>query len=61
MALTNLQRDKDCDTAQELDGKRNIQVMHPVKRQLWGRKFWIDGYCVSTAGKYGDEEIDRRL
>jgi hypothetical protein len=28
-----------------------------VKKQLWGREFWTDGYFVSTVGKHGDENM----
>jgi REP element-mobilizing transposase RayT len=31
---------------------------HPeVKEKLWGGEFWSDGYFVSTASKYGNEEV----
>lgn len=26
-----------------------------VKKQLWGGKFWTDGYFASTVSHYGDE------
>ena len=28
-----------------------------VKRQLWGREFWSNGYFASTVGKHGNEEV----
>ncbi len=30
-----------------------------VKKQLWGREFWTDGYFVSTVGRHGDEDTIR--
>ncbi|MBD2093747.1 IS200/IS605 family transposase [Trichocoleus sp. FACHB-591] len=31
-----------------------------VKKQLWGREFWRDGYFASTVGKHGDEGMIAR-
>jgi REP element-mobilizing transposase RayT len=28
-----------------------------VKKQLWGGRFWTDGYYVSTVGQHGTEEV----
>ena len=28
-----------------------------VKKQLWGGKFWSDGYFASTVGKHGNENM----
>lgn len=28
-----------------------------IKKQLWGGKFWSDGYFASTVGKHGDESM----
>jgi REP element-mobilizing transposase RayT len=33
--------------------KRHLEV----KEKLWGGEFWSDGHYVSTAGKYGNEEM----
>lgn len=27
-----------------------------VKKKLWGREFWSDGYFVATVGQHGNEE-----
>jgi len=32
-----------------------------VKKKLWGREFWTDGYYVSTVGQRGSEETIRKL
>ncbi|MEG0836955.1 MAG: IS200/IS605 family transposase [Akkermansia sp.] len=37
---------------------REIFRRYPeVKKQLWGGKFWSDGYFVSTVGQHGNEEV----
>ena len=37
---------------------RKIFVLCPdAKVQLWGGKFWIKGYFVNTASKYGNENV----
>lgn len=37
---------------------RRIFAEHPeVKIQLWGGKFWSDGYFVSTVGKNTNEKV----
>jgi putative transposase len=28
-----------------------------VKKELWGREFWSDGYFISSVGKHGNESI----
>lgn len=28
-----------------------------MKKQLWGGKFWTDGFFASTVGKHGDEAM----
>ena len=40
---------------------REIFRQHPeVRKQLWGGKFWTDGYYVSTVGKHADEGVISR-
>lgn len=28
-----------------------------IKKQLWGGKFWTDGYCASIVGQHGGEKV----
>ena len=37
---------------------REILKKHEeIKKQLWGGKFWSNGYFISTVGKYGNEAM----
>ena len=31
-----------------------------VKKRLWGGEFWSKGYCISTVGRHGNEEVIRQ-
>ena len=31
-----------------------------VTTRLWGGEFWSKGYCISTVGRHGNEEVMRR-
>ena len=33
------------------------KFLRHVKKQLWGREFWSDGYFASTVGKHVDENM----
>lgn len=39
-----------------LTAKEIFKQAPEVKEQLWGGEFWLDGYYVSTVGRYGSEE-----
>ena len=42
-------------TARELRGR------HPeIGKQLWGGKFWSEGYFVTSVGRYGSEDVIRK-
>jgi REP element-mobilizing transposase RayT len=38
-----------------LTAREIFRVNPEVKRQLWGGKFWTDGYLVNTVSRFGDE------
>ncbi|MCJ7789665.1 MAG: IS200/IS605 family transposase [Candidatus Atribacteria bacterium] len=40
---------------------KKISEKHPeVKKQLWGGKFWSDGFFVNTVSKFGSEDTIRK-
>jgi len=43
-----------------LTARQILQRVPSVKKQLWGKEFWTDGYFVSTVGQHGTEEVIKR-
>ena len=37
-----------------------FQRVPTVKKRLWGGEFWSKGYCISTVGRHGNEEVIRQ-
>ncbi|NBB87555.1 MAG: IS200/IS605 family transposase [Bacteroidetes bacterium] len=40
---------------------RQVRGLHPeVRKELWGGKFWSEGYFIATVGRHASEEVIRR-
>ena len=39
-----------------ITAKKIFEKYPEVKKQLWGREFWSDGFFVNTASKFGSED-----
>ena len=47
-------------TIKSITAREIFAQVPEVKKQLWGREFWTDGYYVSTVSQHGNEETIRR-
>jgi putative transposase len=51
---------KIIQTVKSITAREVFRQAPEVKKQLWGGEFWSDGYCVSTVGRYENEETIRK-
>jgi REP element-mobilizing transposase RayT len=47
-------------TMKSLTAREIFRRVPAVKKQLWGGECWSKGYCISTVGRHGSEEVIRQ-
>ena len=51
---------KIIQVVKSITAREIFEKVPEVKKKLWGREFWTDGYYVSTVGQRGSEETIRK-
>ena len=44
-------------TIKSITARKILETNPEVKKELWGGKFWTEGYYVGTVGEHGTEEV----
>ena len=47
-------------TINSIPAREVFQRVPAVKKHCWGGEFWSKGYCISTVGRHGNEEVIRQ-
>ena len=48
---------KIVQTIKSITAREILEACPEVKKQLWGGKFWSEGYFVNTVGQHGNEKM----